>query len=35
VASQLDNAVSGRSGEQGGGMMDAAKGMLGGTKQSS
>jgi hypothetical protein len=30
MASQLDNAVSG----QGGGIMDAAKGMLGGTKQS-
>ena len=34
VASQLDNAVSGQSGEQGGGMMGAAKGMLGGNTQS-
>jgi len=35
MRSQLDNAVSGQSAEQGGGIMGAAKGMLGGNKQSS
>jgi hypothetical protein len=30
VASQLDNAVSGQAGAEGGGIMGAAKGMLGG-----
>jgi hypothetical protein len=34
MASQLDNAMSGEAGEQGGGLMGAAKGMLGGNKQS-
>jgi uncharacterized protein (DUF2267 family) len=34
VASQLDNAMSGESGEQGGGLMGKAKGMFGGNKQS-
>jgi hypothetical protein len=34
MRSQLDNAVSGQSAEQGGGIMGAAKGMLGGNKQS-
>lgn len=35
LASQLDNAVSGQSDEQGGGMMGAAKGMFGGNKETS
>ena len=35
MASQLDNAMSGEAGEQGGGgLMGAAKGMLGGNQQS-
>jgi uncharacterized protein (DUF2267 family) len=34
MAAQLDNAVSGQSGEQGGGTMGAAKGLFGGNKQS-
>ena len=32
VASQLDGAISGQGGAQGAGMMDKAKGMLGGNK---